>query len=304
MPYVSGLEERLAFLFPFRTKREDRWPLVIYGAYFDESDERPGFAIGGYSAAYDTWMHLDWAWVELLKRWKLKYYKASECEHGLVEFAQYRDDPTDQKSPLKEHERAKLREIKTEFVDAICKHHDDLQGYGAAFVVEDFERIIAEDPIARKTFLEKPYYLGAQLCLVAAAAPALDSNTRRSGIDRIEIRPIFDSHEEYSGRAKEVFDKFAEKNPKSAKVLLPPAYDDDVKNSSLQVADTLVYEIRKQLTRKIKDSNDEYMRVPLIRLRPAIYRIYRLNYESLKVIAAHQAPDKIAIPHLMPEELW
>jgi hypothetical protein len=277
---------------------------VIYGAYYDESDEKPGFAIAGYSAAYDTWMHLDWAWTDLLKRWNLNYYKASECENGLVEFAQYRDDPTDQKSLLKPHEREKLKKIKTEFVDAICKHHDDLQGYGAAFVVEDFERVITEDTVARKTFLDKPYYLGAQLCLVAAAAPALDANQHRFGDDKIEIRPIFDSNKEYSGLAKEVFDNFRTKNPRSATVLLPPAYDDDVATSQLQVADTLAYEIRKKLTRKIKDPDDEYMRVPLQRLLPAIYRVYKLDYRSLKVIAAHQTPDTIAIPHLMPEELW
>jgi hypothetical protein len=277
---------------------------MIYNAYFDESDEKPGFAIAGYSAALDTWLHLDWKWQELLKRWNLKYFKASECENGFVEFAQYRDSPTDQRSPLKPNERAKLKEIKTEFIDAICKHHDDLQGYGAAFIVEDFDRVIAEDPIARKIFLDKPYYLGTQLCLVAAAMPARDSNTRRSGSDRIEVRPVFDSHEEYSGMAKKVFDNFAKKNPLSAQVLLPPIYDDDVTNSSLQVADTLVYEIRKRLTRKIKDPNDEYMRVPLQRLLPAVYRVYKLGYDSLKVIAAHQTPDTISIPHLMPEELW
>lgn len=266
MSYVS-IEERFAFLFPFRTRRENRWPFVIYGAYFDESDEKPGFSIAGYSAAYDTWLHIDWAWTELLKRWNLKYYKASECENGLCEFAQYRDDPTDQKSPLNPIEREKLREIKVQFIDAICKHHDDLQGYGAAIVVEDFQKVIAEDPIARKTFLDKPYYLGAQLCLVAAAMPVRDANTRRSGDERIELRPIFDSTEEYSGIAKQVFDNFKEKNPRAAEVLLPPAYENDVTTTPLQVADTLAYEIRKQLTRKIRNPDDEYMRVPLTRLR-------------------------------------
>jgi hypothetical protein len=58
VPHVS-VGERFAFLFPFRTRRENRWPFVIYGAYFDESDEKPGFCVAGYSAAYDTWLHLD-----------------------------------------------------------------------------------------------------------------------------------------------------------------------------------------------------------------------------------------------------
>jgi hypothetical protein len=313
LPSSKGVEQnalhkefggKACFLFSFRSRRENRWPCVIYGAYFDESDHGPGFSVAGYSAAYDSWLHLDWAWRELLVRWNLQYYKASESENGLGEFAQYRDNPQDQRSPLKPHERAKLREIKAEFIDAICKHHDDLQGYGAAVVVKDFEKIIAEDEIARRIFLDKPYYLAAQLCLVAAAIPVRDANTRRSGNDKIELRPIFDSHEEYSGIAKKVFDNFAEKNPLSAKVLLQPAHDDDIKNTALQVSDSLAYEVRKELTRKIKDPEDDYMRIPLLRLKPAIYRVFKLDYKNLKVIAAHRIPDTIPIPHLMPEEMW
>ena len=276
---------------------------MIYGAYFDESDEEPGFSVAGYSAALDTWLHLDWKWQELLNRWNLKYFKASECENGLVEFAQYRDDPTDRKSPLKPNERERLKEIKIQFVDAIVKHHDDLQGYGAAIVTGDFDKIIAEDRVARKLFMDKPYYISAQLCLVATAMSVHETNVRRSGDARIQLKPVFDSHEEYSSIARQMFDSFAEKNPKSAEVLLPPTYKDDKLCSSLQVADTLAYEIRKQLTRKIRKADDDYMRVPLVRLHPAIYRIYKLAYEDLKMIVANQTPDSIAV---LPaaEESW
>jgi hypothetical protein len=239
-----------------------------------------------------------------LARWKLKYYKASECENGLGEFAQYRDDPSNRKSELKPNERARLREIKTQFVDAICKHHDDLQGYGAAINTKDFDRIVAEDPVARKIFLTKPYYIAAQLCLVAAAMPVREANTRRSANHRIELRPIFDSNEECSGIAKQVFENFRKKNPRASEVLLPPAFGDDVATTPLQVADMLAYEVRKQLTRQIKAPEDDCMRVPLLRLRPAVYRIFKLDYKNLKVIADHQVPDKISIPRLMPEELW
>jgi hypothetical protein len=277
---------------------------VIYGAYYDESDEKPGFSIAGYSAAYDTWLHLDWKWQELLQKWNLEYFKASECENALVQFAQYRDNPSDQQSQLKPNERERLKEIKTQFIDVICKQHDDLHGYGAVVIVEDFERIISEDRAASELFMDKPYYIGAQLCLVAAAMPVRDANTRRTGNDRITVRPVFDSHEEYSGVAKIVFDKFGAKNPRSAQVLLPPAYDDDRQSSALQVADTLAYEVRKLLTRKIKNPEDDYMRVPLVRLRPAVYRIYKLDYAALKLIVARQSPDSIPVKNVKVEELW
>jgi hypothetical protein len=53
-------------------------------------------------------------------------------------------------------------------------------------IAEDFERIISEDLAASRIFMDKPYYICAQLCLVAAAMPAVDSNTRRTGGARIK----------------------------------------------------------------------------------------------------------------------
>jgi Protein of unknown function (DUF3800) len=298
-----SLEERFACLFPFRTQHESRWPFVIYTAYFDESDEKPVFSLAGYSAALDTWLHLDWRWQELLEHWNLEYFKASECENGLGQFAKYRDDPNDLRSELKRKERERLKEIKTQFIDAICDHHDDLQGYGTAVAVEDFARIISEDKLARQLFMDKPYYVAAQLCLVDAAMSARDANTRRPGDAQIEVRPVFDSHEEYSGIVKVMFDKFAKKNPRSAEILLPPTYDDDRCCSPLQVADTLAYEIRKLFTQQIRNPDEMQARVPLVRLRPAIYHIYALDYDGLKTIVANQSPDSIAPTRVKPEEL-
>lgn len=277
---------------------------MIYGAYYDESDEKPGFSVAGYAAPYATWVHLDWKWQGLLKKWNLTYFKASECENLLGEFAQYRDSPTNLKSDLKTHERKILTGIKTEFIDAICKHGDDLQGYGAVVIVNDFEKIISEDAEARRLFMDKPYWVCFQLCLVAAAMPARDFNQRHSNRDdHVHIKPIFDSHKEYSGLAKALFDKFMNGNPRSAEVLLPPEYEDDKAVSALQVADTLAYEARKHLTRQIV-KGDGYARKPMERLRPFVYRIYKLDYKALKLIVARQDPDYIPISPVKVEELW
>ncbi len=276
---------------------------MIYGLYYDESDEYPGFAVAGYAGAYDTWMHLDWKWRCLLKKWHLDYFKASECENLLEQFAQYRDNPSDVKSPLKPHEFDKVKEIKTDFVDAICKHSDDLQGYGAVVVVKDFQRIISEDASAKRLFMDKPYYICFQLCLVAAAMPAWAVNTKRHGDDRVLVRPYFDFHDEYSHLAPALFNKFRKKNKRSADVLLPPSYDDDRESSPLQVADNLAYEARKHLTRKIT-KGDDFMRTAMRRLRPFVYRIYKLDYDALKLIVARQKPDSIPISPVKVEELW
>ena len=90
---------------PSQMKRENEWPLVLSAAYLDGGHEKPGLAVAGYSGAIDTWWHLDCHWQALLRRWNLRYFKASECESGLMEFAQYRDDLTGPKSPLKPRER-------------------------------------------------------------------------------------------------------------------------------------------------------------------------------------------------------
>ncbi len=302
MAFASA-EELFGSKSPFQTKRENEWPLVLCAAHFDESHEKPGLAVAGYSAAIDTWWRLDCQWQALLKRWNLKYFKASECEKGLVEFAQYRDDLAAPKSPLKPHERERLRKVKLEFIDAICARHHVLQGYGAAIATEDFKRIIAEDPIAPIIFLDKSYYIGAQLCLVAAAMLVIDINICRSGNDKIEVQPIFGAREEPGLTAKTLFDNFSTKNPRSTEVLLPPQYEDDRTNTWLQVADTLAYEICQQLLATANNTKDDYMRVSLRSLLPAIHRVFRLDYKNLKQITCNHSPDSIPIRHLLLEEL-
>lgn len=287
--------ELLRLLFSFRAPVENRPAAVIYGAYFDESDEKPGFGVAGYSASYETWVHLGWKWTDLLKKWNLEYYKASENENALGQFAQCREDPKNVKTPLNKAERARLKEIKTEFIDAICSHHDDLQGYGAVVVQEDFARLVREDEAALSLLTESPYYICFQLCLVAAALPARNANERRTDEEKIYIKPIFDSHKEYSRVAKTLFDKFAPKNPKSAEVLVPPSFDDDKTTTPLQVADTLAYETRKLFNLRIQKPEDDYMRVPMIRLKPNVYRLYELDYKTLKALLARQTGDSIAV---------
>ena len=60
---------------------------------------------------------------------------------------------------------------------------------------------------------------------------------------------------------------------------------------------------QKQLTRKIRNPEDKYMRVPLIRLLPAIYRVYAVDYENLRIIVANQNPDGIPIAPINPKDL-
>jgi len=265
---------------------------VIYGGYYDESGDGCSFAVAGYAASYLTWVHLDWEWRDLLELWKIKYFKASECESGLGEFAQYRDDPRNLKADLEPHERERLREAKTRFVDAICKHFDDLRGVGAVVSVKDFDRIISEDAVARSLFMDHPYFVCLQAALVAATTPMRKANETRPKDDQVYLKPIFDSHEEYSTIAKVAYNKFLMKNPLSARILLPLNYDDDISTSALQVADMLAYEARKEMTKRIRHPERD-TRVPMARLIPGIEKIFKLDFASLRTIIDNQSPDSI-----------
>jgi hypothetical protein len=207
-------------------------------------------------------------------------------------------------SRLNDREFKQMVEIKTDFIDAICKHGDDLQGYGAVVVTKDFERIISEDANALHYFKDKPYYICFQLCLVAAGRPAWDTNQTRSTVDRVHIRPMFDSHDEYGGLALSLYNDFKAKNPKSSEFMLPPGFDDDKFTSPIQVADNLAYELRKLLTHKIQNPGDTSVRISLKRLRPFIYRVYKLDYKALKQIVARQPIDSVPVKHVRVEELW
>lgn len=303
MPFViaEGLSGSKS---PSQTKRENEWPLVLSAAYFDEGHGKPGLAVAGYSAAIDTWLHLDCDWQALLKRWNLKYFKASECENGIAEFAQYRDDLAAPKFTLKPHERERLRKVKLEFINAISARHHVLQGYGAAIATEDLKRVIDEDATAPVILLNEPYYIGVELCLVAATMLMSDANMRRSRNDKIEVRPVLGACEEHSGITATVFDKFAEKNPRSAGVLLPPLYVELGTNSWLQIADMLTYEIYKQLIEYANNSRDDYMRVSLCTLLPAMHRVFRLDCENLRQVIHNYCSDFIPARHLLAEQLW
>jgi hypothetical protein len=299
---VLRLEELFEFLFPFRVPSANRRVCVIYGGYFDESIEGPAFSLAGYSASYATWVDLDWKWQDLCKNWKVEYFKASECENLLEQFSQYRDDPKS-KAPLTPREHDIVVKIKTEFTDAICKHHDDLNGYGAVIIINDFKKIVAESAKAKRLFMGNPYYICAQCCLVQASMPIWTANQGLPRDDRVHLKPIFDSNEEHSGITKQIFDKFKKKNPKSAEFLLPLDYESDVDVSALQVADNLAYELRKYLGRQVS-KGDDYMRPALARLKPGIKRTYRLDYDALSTMIRRQKPDSVPLKPNEIGQLW
>lgn len=248
--------------------------MTTLASYFDESSDDIVFSIAGYVSDYATWCHLDWSWRDLLKKWDVAYFKASECETLVGEFLKHRTDPEHPRAPMTQHDKDVARYIRTDFIDAICKSETAIFGVGNALIKADFEKIIGENEKALHLFGTDPYFVCLQVCLTRMVKKLRDDNGPIAG--KHWVKPIFDSHEKVSGMAKIVYDKFRQKNPDVSAVLLPLDYQSDIETPALQAADLLVYEVRKYLIGQQFDNRPP--RKSWERLSPTIYAVDRLDY--------------------------
>lgn len=282
---VSRWEEIARWLFPFNIPVEQRHICaMILAAYFDESSDSYCFSVSGYVAGYATWVDFDWRWRDVLRKWNIKYFKSSECETLVGEFLKYRTDPQHPRAPMAKEDKDTARRARTDFTDVICQLQNSLCGIGTVVIKNDFERIISESEKARFIFGCEPYFMGLQVCLTRMVTRLEKDNGPMVG--KHYIKPIFDTHEEFSGRAKVLYDKFKGKNPNVAAVLLPLSYDDDLETTALQASDFLTYEVRKYLLGE--DVEKRPPRISLERISPTIYAIDRLDYAHLVDILNRQ----------------
>jgi hypothetical protein len=259
--------------------------------FFDESTdgdtEGVCYVVAGFIGSNAATAVLELRWWDLLAKYNLRYFKASECSAGEGEFRQYRDDPQAKGfSRFSKKEKEKLDEIKTAFTDAIV-NSDGIAGIGAAIILPDYERIRLEYPAV---MLQSPYFLCANLVLMEAGVRVCIENEDYKDHDKVWVRPVFDSHEEYSGRMKQGFDWFCLNNPISARYLLPPYYEDDCRYLTLQAADNLAFEIRKLAIGERKNIRE---RISLTRLKDSgsILKVYKLNYDSMKTLVEAHDPE-------------
>jgi len=262
--------------------------------YFDESDDTErAYSVAGFLGHQKDCVYLDWAWRDrILNKYDLEYFKASELEAGAGQFRKFRDNPEgDPRELFSAREKNLFREIKTESIN-IFLDFDLLIGLGAVVMLPDYYRLFEEYKTIGKV-LPAPYFFGAQLVMMESG---FIMDALNHGIPKTQqgfVRPNFDSQEEYCGRTKLMFDTFAKKNPLCSKWLCPPHYESDKDYIVLQVADNLAYECRRLLITK------EYSHLPerkaMTRFKERIYRIYKLNYEGLKMIMESQEPDIIPI---------
>jgi hypothetical protein len=285
-------------LFPSWVSTEGRYLLNLVAGYFDESTDvdTQGFCytVAGFVAAQDASVVLELRWRDLLTEYELDYFKASELNAGLGQFQKFRDTPdATEWRPFSKREKGVFLAIKTRFTDVIagCR---GLHGIGATVILPDYVRLLETYENA-KNCVPLPYYLCQGMVLMHAGMMMQKTNETRHS-DKVFLRPIFDSHEQYSGQAKLGFDDFCAKNPRPAQYLLPLHYEREQDYLTLQAADNLAFEARKVL---FNEENNPHLpqRVSMARIKEksdSTVQIYRFDYKALKVFMDLQisGPDQ------------
>lgn len=268
--------------------------MMLVGGYFDESTDEFServYTVAGYIAPGLQASIFEMRWNGLLKKWKFDTFKASQLEYGFGDFVQYRDDPENKQARLSEREKSLIREIKTEFVDLICKE-PDLWGYSVTLNIRDYTLLQLQEPHLAK-LIPTPYLLCAQMVMVEAGYELEVSNAASPNWAKALIRPIFDSHKVHASRMKEAFLSFKRGNPEASRHMLPPLYEDDQTYPCLQAADCLAFESRKFVDAATGDNKPDVPRKAFLRLMEHVRTAYYLDYEAMKLIASCQPqPDR------------
>ena len=134
------------------------YALQLVESYFDEAgsdDGSPVLCVAGYIIEKEACVKLDSEWAEVLKIFKLPYFRMSQCAHGT--------------GPFKNLTMADRIESEKQCI-AIIKRHIT---YGIAITVEPqrFEQIMP-----KSTEIGSPYTLCAHACLTAVKSWATETN--------------------------------------------------------------------------------------------------------------------------------
>jgi len=267
---------------------------MMFGCYLDESFDmkQSGFyAVGGLIARGVALFELERQWEQLLKRRRLEYFKASECESGKKQFAKFIVNPKKITAP----ERSKLDSISHEFCRLIGNpvEYDDrafLCLFGAAVVQKDFYDL-SKNPKARSVLGNSPYRLAYDLAMIQAAwcMKQLEKDTRR--LDCVSY--ICDQDEEHHDIAPAAYLDLRRKNRIAGKYMCTYSMADEKKCAPLQAADAVVYEIRKVLKYAARDWETKLReQFGFFADKRLMFYIGHTSREHLEWIAANHKPGE------------
>lgn len=192
---------------------------------------------------------LDRKWEALLHRpdINIEYYKASECESGTGQFAQFVKKP---RRPTP-NERVRLQAISREFISLIA--NELLVAHGIGVIQHDFYEVIKDD-YARSILGDNPFELAYDLTMIQCAWMMKEvekSKTENAHpwqtVERDRVSFVRDDHEKYAPLSDARYLNLKNTNPEAAKYMATHSIGNDERVFKLQAADAVAYEIRRVL---------------------------------------------------------
>jgi hypothetical protein len=241
--------------------------LAVIRAFCDESydGESRIYTIAGFVGRDKEWASLATRWRNRCLRENVRCYHAADCEGAYGAFVHL--------TPKQ------IVDLNTQLVDEVVGTR--IVGFATSLVLEDYRKVSASSEKARRILGSSPYFLTMQTFLVSVCGEIRDSRPN------YRVAFVFDQQEEFSGRAKQLYDEVKVKNPNIAPCMGTLVYADRERFIPLQVADKLAYEAMKNLL-NLRHDPKRKERIALTRMKDGrvIQTLNYLDEETLHQIVA------------------
>jgi hypothetical protein len=244
--------------------------LAVLRAYCDESFDKNTrvYAVAGFVGRDKDWRTVSKRWRNRCLKDGIDCYHAAACESQVNDF-----------SHLSVPQSIALNTDLISDLDG-----ERIKGFGVAVYVEDYEAAARTSPKAAHFLTQSPYFLAMQFLIV-------DLCCEIAQYSAAPVAFIFEQQDEFSGRAKALYDEVREKNPTAAKCMGSLTYAPKDKFTPLQMADKLVYEVMKAaLNTKYDPSRAERKSLTAMKDARVISTIRYLDFKTLELLVSNQ-PD-------------
>ena len=198
-------------------------------AYMDESGDHdrlgkePGSeiaVIAGYVATKDQWLRFEWRWNNVLTKFGVRVFHASECAHRKNEFSGWSD------------------EKRTDFHVQLARviNENILVGIGGVVLLSDYNSVL---PDWAKGEVKHPYYF----CFAVMMRTL--RQFREGFLPAEPIDFVFDRKKSFEGVLSDMFNNLRDNSPNHRGRLGEVSFRAKDEVIQLQAADYLAYEVRR-----------------------------------------------------------
>jgi hypothetical protein len=238
---------------------------AVIRAFCDESydGESRIYTVAGFLARNKEWTSLSKRFKRRCLQDSIQYYHSADCEGGYGDF--------------KHLSKQQIVQLNTDLIEEMV--NTKLVGFAASIILEDYQKVAASSGKAKRILGDSPYFMAMQVFLVCTCGEVREDRPGHSVVF------YFDQQEEYSGRAKQLFDEMKRKNPNTAPCMGPLIYADKKKFIPLQIADKLAYEAMKHML-NLRYDPQRNERIALTRMKDGqiIRSLKYLDAETLQYI--------------------